>query len=115
MSAEDLNPFIQNLIICLLFLIDTIKETFLLFLEFVFKDQDKSFILYFSLDKAQKNAIIFLSTLFIINFISILFIWKFHGEKVVKRFKKPTPPKVFEELNRSVSNLKLPKVYSPRI
>ncbi|CAH1392993.1 unnamed protein product [Nezara viridula] len=115
MSSEELNPFIENLFSFLIYILQTIKENIFLLLELALKDKDKTYNFYFSFDNAQKNALIFLTTLFIINCTSILFIWKFHGEKVFKRFKKPTPPKVFEELNRSVSNLKLPKVYSPRI
>lgn len=90
MSSEDLNPFFENLLVCLFYIVSTIKETFILLLELVFKDQDKTFNFYITFDNAQKNALIFFTVLFVINCTSILFIWKFHGEKVVKRFKKPS-------------------------
>lgn len=66
-------------------------------------------------DKAQINALCFLIVFFLLNLISVLCIWRTHGQQIYKKFKKPATPKVFEELSRSLANLKLPKVHSPRL
>ncbi|BET00800.1 alveolar soft part sarcoma chromosome region, candidate 1 [Nesidiocoris tenuis] len=66
-------------------------------------------------DDQQLKLLTFLSSLFAFNLFVIGLMWKFNGSRVFKKFKKPATRKVIEELKRSVDQLKLPKVHSPRI
>lgn len=66
-------------------------------------------------DDQQITLLTILSSFFIFNVSCIGLMWKSHGSRVFKKFKKPATRKVIEELKRSVDQLKLPKVHSPRI
>lgn len=81
------------------------------------KEREKwlSFDYEINFDKAQTNFLCFLIVCLIFNTLCVHLIWRFYGQLIYKKFKKPATPKVFEELSRSLAHLKLPKVHSPRI
>ncbi|KAL3285511.1 hypothetical protein HHI36_000042 [Cryptolaemus montrouzieri] len=82
-----------------------------------------STILFISDDQTSKVSIVSetLSDLkiyiliLVVNFILIFVAWRIYNKRITDQFMKPATIKAIEELQASVSKLKLPKEHSPRI
>ncbi|CAG9858136.1 unnamed protein product [Phyllotreta striolata] len=66
-------------------------------------------------DDFQWDLLRIFAGLILFNLLSILIVWKLHGESIYKQFMTNPTLREIEELKASVSKLKLPKEHSPRI
>ncbi|KAJ8924400.1 hypothetical protein NQ315_007196 [Exocentrus adspersus] len=70
---------------------------------------------YFYFSDFQWKLLKAFSTIFVINLVLIVLVWRIYGKDICERFMKLSTLREIEELKASVAKLKLPKEHTPRI